>query len=141
MSLINIVDLPSLADERGELVVLEDNDAVPFKIKRIYYIYGTKENVSRGFHAHKNLEQMAVCVSGSCCFLLDNGNSKDNFTLGDPTKGLVIDKMIWHEMYDFSNDCILMVVASDYYDEKDYIRDYDDFKELTGHGLNSSKRF
>jgi dTDP-4-dehydrorhamnose 3,5-epimerase-like enzyme len=130
MSLVNIVHFPSLGDDRGELTVLEQNDLVPFDIKRVYYIYNTIKNISRGFHAHKNLEQLAICISGSCLILLDDGNKKENVLLDNPNKGLLINKMIWHEMSNFSSDCILMVLASDFYDEDDYIRSYEAFKEL-----------
>jgi len=127
MNLIKIIDLPSLGDERGSLIALESNDSVPFDIKRVYYLFGTKKGVARGFHAHKALKQLAVCVSGSCRFVLDNGLEKQDIVLDSPLKGLIIDKMIWHEMYDFSDDCVLMVLADEVYDEDDYIRDYEDF--------------
>ena len=127
MDLINIIDFPSLGDERGGLIALENNDSVPFEIKRVYYILDTKKGVSRGFHAHKVLKQLAVCVAGSCRFVLDNGLEKEEVILESPLKGLIIDKMIWREMHDFSDDCILMVLASEYYDENDYIRNYREF--------------
>ena len=127
MDLIKIIDLPSLGDERGSLIALEGNDSVPFDIKRVYYLFGTKKGVARGFHAHKALKQLAVCVSGSCRFVLDNGLEKQDIVLDSPLKGLIIDKMIWREMYDFSDDCVLMVLADEVYDEDDYIRDYEDF--------------
>ena len=127
MNLIKIIDLPSLGDERGSLIALESNDSVPFDIKRVYYLFGTKKGVSRGFHAHKALKQLAVCVSGSCRFVLDNGLKKQDIVLDSPLKGLIIDKMIWREMYDFSDDCVLMVLADKVYDEGDYIRDYQKF--------------
>ncbi|MBC8554676.1 MAG: WxcM-like domain-containing protein [Candidatus Brocadiales bacterium] len=127
MNLIKIIDLPSLGDERGSLIALESNDSVPFDIKRVYYLFGTKKGIARGFHAHKALKQLAVCVSGNCRFVLDNGLKKQDIVLDSPLKGLIIDKMIWHEMYDFSDDCVLMVLADEVYDEVDYIRDYEDF--------------
>ncbi len=139
MSLINIVDLPSLGDERGNLVALESNHSVPFEIKRVYYIFGAQKEVSRGFHAHKELKQLAICVSGSCRFTLDDGKNKENIILHNPVTGLVIDKMIWHEMHDFSKNCILMVLASAYYDEKDYLRNYSEFKEIIGNENSPSK--
>ena len=127
MSLIKTISFKPLGDERGSLVALENNKSVPFDIKRVYYIFGTKEGVSRGFHAHRNLKQVAVCVTGSCRFVLDNGKQKEEIILDSPLKGLVIGKMIWHEMYDFSGDCVLLLLASEYYDEADYIRDYQKF--------------
>ena len=102
---------------------------MPFDIKRAYYIFGTKEGVSRGFHAHRNLKQVAVCVLGSCRFVLDSGRRKEEIVLNSATSGLVIDDMIWHEMHDFSKDCIILVLADMHYDESDYIRDYSKFLE------------
>ena len=125
------IKLKILGDERGSLVALESNTSVPFEIKRVYYIYGTQNNVSRGFHAHKELRQLAVCVSGSCRLLLDDGKSKKNIILNNPSEGLLIGNLIWREMHDFSSDCVLMVLANEYYDELDYIRDYEKFKEIT----------
>ena len=115
-------------DERGGLIALEENKNIPFKIKRVYYIFDTKEEVIRGLHAHKNLEQVLVCVNGSCEILLDDGKEKSIIKLENRNEGLFIEKMVWHEMFNFSADCVLIVLASDYYDEKDYIRDYNDFK-------------
>ena len=127
MSLIKTISLKSLGDERGSLVALEGNKNVLFDIKRVYYIFGTKEGVSRGFHAHRNLKQVAVCVTGSCRFVLDDGRQKEEVILDGATKGLLIEDLIWREMYDFSHDCVLMVLASEHYDESDYIRDYQEF--------------
>jgi dTDP-4-dehydrorhamnose 3,5-epimerase-like enzyme len=127
VSLIKTLAFKSLGDERGSLIALEGNKSVPFDIKRVYYIFGTKEGVSRGFHAHRNLKQVAVCVTGSCEFVLDNGKQKEKVILDSATKGLLIEGLIWREIYDFSPDCVLMVLASEYYDELDYIRDYDEF--------------
>ena len=127
MSLIEIIDFEYLGDDRGSLVALEGNRSVPFDIKRVYYIYSTKEGVSRGFHAHHNLKQVAVCLAGSCRFILDDGKEKEEVILDNAVKGLLVDNFIWHEMYDLSSDCVLMVLASDYYDESDYIRDYQTF--------------
>ncbi|WP_148863385.1 sugar 3,4-ketoisomerase [Marinobacter fonticola] len=129
MSLINLLEFPMLGDDRGSLVALESGRAVPFDIKRVYYIFGTMEGVSRGFHAHKELQQVAVCVSGQCRMLLDNGTEKAELWLDAPTKGVAIEPMVWHEMHDFSSDCVLLVVASEHYDESDYIRNYEDFIE------------
>jgi len=129
MSLIKTVSFKPLGDERGSLVALEGMKSLPFDIKRVYYIFGTKDNVVRGFHAHINLKQVAVCVIGSCRFILDDGTHKEEIILDSPTTGLVIEDMVWREMHDFSPDCVLMVLADQYYDELDYIRNYDDFKE------------
>lgn len=118
-------------DYRGSLISLEQDRNIPFDIKRIYYIYGMKQDLRRGFHAHRELQQVFICISGSCKVLMDNGKEKENVVMDNPAHGLLIPPMYWHEMYDFSHDCIIMVLASDYYDESDYIRVYDDFlKEI-----------
>ncbi|MDD9338973.1 MAG: FdtA/QdtA family cupin domain-containing protein [Providencia heimbachae] len=129
MKLVNTIKFKKLGDDRGSLVSLEQNKNIPFDVKRIYYIFGTKEGVSRGFHAHKNLQQVAICVKGSCRFLLDNGCAKEEIILNNPSIGLYINNFIWREMHDFSEDCILVVLASELYDESDYIRDYNTFLE------------
>lgn len=129
MSLFQWIDFPSLGDERGSLVALETQLNVPFDIKRVYYIFGTQSKVARGFHAHKALKQVAVCVTGKCRMVLDDGKSREETWMDNPTKGLLIDDMVWREMHDFSFDCVLLVLASEYYDEVDYIRSYSDFLE------------
>lgn len=115
-------------DERGQLIALEEGKEVPFPIKRIYYIFDTSKGVRRGFHAHKELKQVLFCVNGSCKLHLDNGRETEEIVLDSPDKGLVLmDSLIWREMYDFSEGAVLMVLASELYDEKDYIRNYDKF--------------
>ncbi|AJI53500.1 sugar 3,4-ketoisomerase [Francisella philomiragia] len=116
-----------LGDDRGSLISLEQNKNIPFDIKRVYYIFDTNSSVRRGFHAHKNLSQVLICVSGSCKIMLDDGKSRKHFSLDNPHKGLIISGLVWREMYEFSNDCVLMVLASELYDETDYIRNYDEF--------------
>lgn len=114
-------------DERGQLVALEELKDIPFEIKRVYYMYDTKEGVHRGFHAHHSLEQILICIHGSCKILLDNGKEKKVVSLEKPYEGLYISNDMWREMYDFSNDAVLMVLASDFYKEEDYIRNYEEF--------------
>lgn len=121
-----LINLTSHGDDRGGLVALE-RETVPFDIKRVYYIFDTKQNVSRGFHAHKNLQQLAVCVKGQCRFVLDDGYERVDCILDSPVKGLLINSVVWREMHDFSEDCILMVLANECYDENDYIRSYQEF--------------
>lgn len=116
-------------DDRGQLIALEELKDIPFKVKRVYYIYDTKDGVRRGFHAHKKLEQILICVSGSCKIHLDNGKETAEVLLNTPDEGLYISNAIWREMYDFSPDAVLLVLASELYDEKDYIRNYDKFLE------------
>ena len=96
-------------------------------MKRVYYLANTAPNFSRGFHAHKNLRQIAVAVSGSCRMVLDDGTNREEIILNSPSKGVLIESMIWREMHDFSADCVLLVLASEHYDKSDYIREYDDF--------------
>ncbi len=127
MSLVQWINFPPLGDDRGALVVLEAEKTIPFPVKRVYYLFGTKEGVARGFHAHKKLWQVAVCVTGKCRMVLDDGKTKEEVWLDAPTKGIALPPMIWHEMHDFSPDCVLLVLASEHYDESDYIRDYSFF--------------
>lgn len=127
MSLVRWLDFPEIADERGMLVALEGGRNVPFEIKRVYYLYGLAPEARRGFHAHRTLQQVAICLSGRCRMLLDNGTERAEMLLDRPDRGLHIGPMIWREMYDFSEGCVLMVLASEHYDEGDYIRNYDEF--------------
>ncbi|WP_336817982.1 sugar 3,4-ketoisomerase [Cedecea sp. MMO-103] len=124
---IEFIPLQMHGDERGSLVALEETKNVPFEIKRVYYMFDTRENVTRGYHAHKALKQVAIVMRGSCCFVLDDGKDRVEVVLDNPTRGLLIDSIVWREMKDFTPDCILMVLASEHYDENDYIRNYDDF--------------
>ena len=114
-------------DARGKLVAIEGGTDVPFDIARVYYLYGTSEGAERGFHAHQRLRQFAVAVSGSCTMMLDDGTARRDVRLDDPGTGVLIEPMMWHEMRDFSADCVLLVLADAAYDEGDYIRDYDQF--------------
>ncbi|MDP9510730.1 FdtA/QdtA family cupin domain-containing protein [Pseudomonas protegens] len=134
MSLIKWIDFQILGDERGSLVSIEQGMLIPFEIQRVYYLYNTRKNVSRGFHAHRQLRQVAICVSGKCRMVLDNGNLREEVWLDCPTKGLLIESMTWREMHDFSPDCVLMVIASLPYDESDYIRNYQDFLDAQSLG-------
>lgn len=124
----------SHGDSRGQLIAVEGESAeIPFAIKRCYYIFDTAPDVSRGFHAHKDLRQVLICTSGACtidCELKDG--SRQSFLLNWPNKGLLIEGLVWREMRDFSKDAVLMVLASARYDERDYIRNYDDFVKECG---------
>ena len=114
-------------DNRGQLVALEEFKDIPFSIRRVYYMYDTVKGMVRGKHAHKSLEQILVCIHGSCKILLDDGREKKVIPLEKPYEGLYVPNNMWREMYDFSEDAVLMVLASDFYKENDYIRDYDQF--------------
>ena len=122
-----LIDMKILGDERGKLVSLEGNKNIPFDIKRVYYIFDTLPDQVRGKHAHKDLEQIIVAMDGSCEFVLDNGKERKSIWLNRPDVGLYIGNNIWREMQNFSYGCKLMVLASKHYDEKEYIRNYDDF--------------
>ena len=117
-------------DKFGKLVSLEEFKNIPFRIKRVYYMYDTAEGVVRGKHAHKNLEQILVCIHGSCKILLDDGREKKIFPLEKPYECLYMPRHVWGEQFDFSADAVLLVFAADLYDESDYIRDYDEFLKL-----------
>lgn len=119
-------------DSRGSLIALEAKKDIPFEIKRIYYIFDTKEGVVRGHHAHKTLQQVLICVSGSCTIVLDDGKARSEVLLDKPNIGLYIGPNIWREMKDFSPGAVLLVLASDWYNEADYIRDYSEFLAYLG---------
>ena len=142
MQVIKYVFQPH-GDDRGQLIALEEMKDIPFQIKRVYYMYDTKEGVVRGNHAHKNLQQILVCIHGSCKISLDNGHEKKIIPLERPYEGLYVSNAMWRQMYDFSPDAVLMVLASDLYDESDYIRDYDEFlafvKNSGEEGLSDAK--
>ncbi len=122
-----IDNLTVLGDDRGRLVALEENRQISFDIKRVFYIYSTIKDISRGNHSHYNTRQYLIVVSGSCKVTLDDGKQKETYELNKPNLGLFQDALVWGTMYDFSSDCVLMVLASEHYDECDYIRDYDEF--------------
>lgn len=128
---IKLVPLQTHGDDRGSLVALEEGHNIPFEIKRVYYMFKTKAGVHRGFHAHKQLKQVAIAVRGSCRFVLDDGKERVELLLDNPAQGLLIESFMWREMYDFSDDCVLMVLADQWYSESDYIRDYQEFREMT----------
>lgn len=130
MSNPELVSLRGFTDGRGLLVSLEQFRNVPFSIQRIYFLTDLKTELPRGFHAHRKLQQFAVCLAGSCEMILDDGKSKTTVLLDEPTKGIFIDKMIWHEMHKFSPGAVFLVLASDHYDESDYIREYPQFLKM-----------
>ena len=125
-----LIPLSARGDDRGLLVAIEGLSDVPFAIARVYYVYATTPGTTRGLHAHRALNQLAVAVAGSCTMLLDDGTKRVSVRLDDPAVGLTLGAMVWREMSDFSADCVLMVLADAVYDEADYIRDYDEFLKL-----------
>jgi dTDP-4-dehydrorhamnose 3,5-epimerase-like enzyme len=122
-----LIEMKVMGDERGKLVSLESERNIPFELKRVYYIFDTLPNQERGKHAHKNMEQIIVAMDGACEFVLDDGKNRETVWLNRPDIGLYIGKNMWREMRNFSYGCKLMVLASDYYDESEYIRNYEDF--------------
>lgn len=130
--LIQLVDIPQRGDERGGLSVAEVGGALPFPVRRAYWIYGTKPGVSRGFHAHRKLYQLCVCVAGSVRIALFDGRREESIILDSPNRGLLIGPGLWREMHDFSPGAALVVLANAEYDEADYIRDKSQFKAYVG---------
>ena len=122
-----IINFQCHGDDRGQLVSLEKNKEIPFSTKRVYYMYDTVSGVRRGYHAHKKLQQILICIHGSCKIHLDDGYDTVEVILDKPYEGLYVTNNMWREMYDFSNDAVLMVLASELYDESDYIRNYQEF--------------
>ena len=127
---VNKYVFQSHGDERGQLIALEEFRDIPFRIKRVYYMYDTAPGVVRGKHAHKSLEQILVCIHGSCKITMDNGREKKIVPLERPYEGLYVGPHMWHEMSEFSEGAVLLVLASELYDESDYIRDYDEFLKM-----------
>lgn len=124
-----IVDIPQITDE-AYLCFAEAKRQIPFKIKRFYIIYDVENDAVRGKHAHKKTVQMIFCLRGKVQLVLDNGREKENIILKKPSHGLLVNKMIWHDMAKFEKDTILLTVASEYFDEADYIRNYDQFQQI-----------
>ena len=127
------IELPKIVDGiDGTISVAECFNHIPFSIKRVYYIYDLKNhNAIRGKHAHKTLEQVLFCINGSCEMELDDGENKQEIMMNEPHVGVILGAGLWHTMKKFSDNCILLVLASDVYNSSDYIRDYDEFKRFT----------
>jgi hypothetical protein len=127
---MDLIEFSAKGDTRGWLVALEALKEVPFEIRRVYYIFSTQPDFRRGKHAHRALNQLAVCVAGSCRFVIDDGLERREFLLDRNTLGLKIGPMVWREMYDFTLDCVLLVLADRPYNRDDYIFDYAEFTKL-----------
>lgn len=121
------IDLTLRSDARGWLVAVQDGSGLPFTVHRVYYVGGAPPGVRRGWHAHHRTQQAAVCVSGACSFLLDDGRSRATARLDQPHRALLVPPLLWHEMFDFTADCVLLVFADLPFDEADYIRAYPEF--------------
>ena len=122
-----VLNFKDLGDERGKLVVVEGSQDIPFKIERVFYIYGSDNEVVRGQHANRESEFVLINVGGTSKVRIDNGHSEAIIELNKPMMGLYIPTMVWKDMYDFSEDSVLLVLASEHYDGEEYIRDYDTF--------------
>lgn len=127
-NLIQPIEIPEIFDD-CQLYFAQNPDHIPFTIKRIYYITNSDIRLPRGFHAHKKTQQVIFCIQGSIKLILDNGKKRKEVLLSKPNTGVFVDKMIWHEMHNFKKETILLVIASETFDPKDYIRDYGKFKK------------
>lgn len=133
MKNVEILNFKEYGDERGNLVVAEgDGMDIPFEIHRVFYMYGSDPDIVRGQHANRDTEFVLINVSGSSKVLVDDGHQKQVIVLDKPRMGLYLGRMIWKEMYDFSSDSVLLVLASGHYEEQEYIRDYDAFLKEVG---------
>lgn len=127
-----VINFADLGDERGKLVVVEGEQHIPFAIQRVFYIYGSDSEVVRGQHANRESEFVLINVGGTSKVRIDNGHSEAIIELNKPMMGLYIPTMVWKDMYDFSEDSILLVLASTHYNGKEYIRDYEEYKKEMG---------
>ena len=125
-----LIEFPQNGDERGHLVVVEANKDIPFAIKRVFYIYGSDQDVIRGRHANYNSEFVLINVAGTSRVKVDDGTNQMVYHLDRPHIGIYLPRMIWKDMYDFSEDSVLLVLASEHYDPEEYIRDYDKYLEI-----------
>lgn len=128
---MEIIDLKKFGDDRGTLIPIEKGSNSPFEVKRVFYVYGTKPSKPRGAHANKNSEFLLIALNGSCKVKADNGKEQKIFELNSSDKALYLEKMTWKEMFDFSKDCVLLVLSSEHYDANEYIKDYDEFIKVS----------
>ena len=128
LSDVKLIELPVIADTRGNLTFVEANGHIPFDIKRVYYLYDVPGGAARGGHAHKELQQIIIALSGGFDVLLDDGMNKASYTLNRAYQGLYVSNMIWRELDNFTTGAVCLVLASEHYDENDYYRDYNEFK-------------
>lgn len=122
-----VLEFSEFGDERGNLVVIEEKQDIPFKIKRVFYMYGTDSTMVRGSHANRKTEFVLINISGEAKIKLDDGFSRTIVELNKPRMGIYVPPMLWKDMYDFSENSVLLVLASEHYDDSEYIRDYDEY--------------
>ena len=125
-----IIDFDMHPDDRGNLVALSANKEIPFEIKRIYYTWDMPKEAIRGGHAHRNLDEVVICLHGFCDFVLDDGKETLTIHLDRPNKGIYIPAHLWRDFRNFSSDCVVILIASDYFHPEDHIKDYNEFLEL-----------
>jgi dTDP-4-dehydrorhamnose 3,5-epimerase-like enzyme len=126
MQKFKIIEFKEIGDPRGYLVAIEGSDAIPFEIKRLFWLYGTQKEITRGQHANRNSKFVLICLSGSCKVRCYDGQRDEVFTLSNPHTGLYMDKMVWKDMYDFSENAVLLVLSDCTYDPSEYVRDIRD---------------
>ena len=126
---VGLIKFKDIKDKYGHLTPIEGNVDIPFSVKRVYYITGVEQGVTRGFHSHRQLHQVLICLNGSVKIRVNNPNEEEIIELNNPSIGLYIGPYVWREMFDFSEGSVLLVLASEYYDESDYIRNYDFYLE------------
>lgn len=126
MIVANLISLPKIEDPRGNLSVIE-KDIIPFEIKRVYYLYDVPSGAERGGHSHKQQKEFLIALSGSFDVILNDGTQEKTVTLNKPNQGLLIEIGVWRELKNFSSGAVCLVIASDVFDEEDYIRDFDEF--------------
>lgn len=130
MTLVNLIQLPKIEDPRGNLSVIE-KDIIPFEIKRVYYLYDVPSGAERGGHSHKQQKEFLIALSGSFDVILNDGKTEKTVTLNKPNQGLLIGTGIWRELKNFSSGAVCLVIASDVFDENDYIRDFEEFLKFS----------
>lgn len=131
---IELISIPKIEEPRGNLSVIE-NDCIPFEMKRVYYLYDVPSGAERGGHAHKNLKQFLIALSGSFDVVLNDGKEKQTITLNKPFEGLLINPGIWRELNNFSSGSVCLVIASAVFDEGDYIREFEEFLKYKNNAI------
>ena len=129
MGSYQLINFDVRGDSKGSLIAITGAKEIPFSISRIFYIFGTGKDVVRGKHANKKTKHILIALSGSCEVVVDDGKKRETFQLDSPDKGLFIDNLVWKDMKKFTKDCVLLVLANTEYDQYEYLRDYNEFKQ------------